>query len=116
MVDNNIILNQIKLNLDRLVDKEWPKVEKIIEGHEERLRSLETFQIRLDDLLPRIDNIASEIKRTGDSYARIEDMRRLEMRVSDITKEIDLLKGYVWKSTGAITILAFMIPLLMKYL
>lgn len=115
MDDNNIILNQIKINLERLVDKEWPKIEKVIEGHEDRLRKLELYQVKIDSLIPRIDEVVLEIKKGNESYAHIDDIKKIESQLVIVKAELDHLKSYMWKTIGAITVLAFLIPIALKF-
>lgn len=115
MEDNKVLLTQINLNLDRLIEREWPKMEKIIEGHEDRLRKLEHFEIRLDDFLPRLDILVNEIRKNSDSYVKLEEFKKLESQLAENKKELDSIKGYMWKSVGAISVLAFIIPIALKF-
>lgn len=110
IMENHEILVQIKTNLDRLIATEFPKIERGLYEQDVRLRHLEMSQIKLDMMVPKIDAIGAHLNSIDDLVEK--KAKPLNDKVERLEKQIDELRAYMWKTTGAVAILAIIAPFL----
>jgi hypothetical protein len=111
-METHDILVNIKSSLDRLIMNEFPEIRKGLYEQDLRLRHLEISQIKLDMMGPKIDSIDNHLKSIGDLVDK--KSKPINDKVEKLEGQIDELRAYMWKTVGAMTVIATVIPFLVS--
>lgn len=116
MTEDNtkIILVEIKTILDRIISHEFPKTEKSFVDHEGRLRMLEKSQTKIDMMFNKMDAIEKHLSSSDDLFDK--RIKPIQSEIRDLKKEIEQMKSFYLKASGALVLLAFTIPLAIRFI
>lgn len=108
------LLVEIKTNLDRIINYEFPKTERLFINHEDRLRSLEISQVKLDMISNKMDTIDRHLSSNDERFDK--KLKPVQDEVLELKKELENMKSFQMKVSGALVLVAFLVPLLTRFI